>query len=236
MSGDNPVTDGRASGGLANIALMPNSVTRANDKLSSLMEISVAEVYHMLPDMRKYNHMNPWCISDRLPDRTDCFIILSYAVRDRHMPVRPTRVLIEKAETLLRRFPEAIVILSTGDNQGLGRTNAAVMAEYGRRIGIPEDRIIQEGRSRNTYENLIFSQEIMQKRGLSHPTIIALDLHMRRAVAIARKLGWNDFRWISVFGRGEPAYGIKSFQTRSRATIFVYEILAWVYCRIRNQL
>jgi uncharacterized SAM-binding protein YcdF (DUF218 family) len=124
--------------------------------------------------------------------------------------------------------------MSTGDNQWLGVTNAAVMADYALKLGIPRENIVEEDRSLNTSENLRYSMEIIEREGLEQPTLVTLDLYTRRAVATARKLGWTDFGWLSAFARGEPAYGYKALQTYSRLTIFCYEVLAMAYSQLKG--
>jgi uncharacterized SAM-binding protein YcdF (DUF218 family) len=132
------------------------------------------------------------------------------------------------------RFPEATVIVSTGDNQGLGVTNAAVMADYLAGLGVPRNLIIEEDHSRNTFENLANCLSVVRAAGYDQPTMVTHDLYTRRAVAIARKMGWPDLRWVSAVSKGEPAAGWKYVQTRSRSTILLYEVAATVYCRIRG--
>jgi uncharacterized SAM-binding protein YcdF (DUF218 family) len=175
-------------------------------------------------------------VSDKKSKDTDCFVVLSYAVKNKEVPVLPTKSLIEKVYCLRRKFPKSFVIMSTGDNQSIGITNASIMASYAKKIGIPDKFIIEEGKSMNTYENLIYSKKILDKNNFKHPTIIMLDLHERRTLAIAKNLGWKDFSWISVYSKGEPAYGWKWIQTYSRLTIFIYEMLAYVYCVLRRQI
>jgi uncharacterized SAM-binding protein YcdF (DUF218 family) len=173
-----------------------------------------------------------WTIPDHPPPRPDCLVIPSYALRDRSSPTTPTRAQIELAYEWWQKFPHAKLIMSTGDNQGLGVSNASVMAEYAVGLGIPRENVIEEDRSVTTYENLLYSMEIIQAEGLNQPTLVTLDLYTRRAVATARKLGWTDFYWLSAFSKGQPAYGYKWIQTYSRLTIFCYEIGAMVYSKI----
>jgi len=106
------------------------------------------------------------------------------------------------------------------------------MAEFAMSLGIPRENIIEEDRSLNTYENLLYSMQIIKREHMKQPTLVTLDLYTRRAVAIAKKLGLRDFYWLSVFSEGESAYGHKWLQTRSRFTIFCYEIAAIVYSKI----
>ena len=74
--------------------------------------------------------------------------------------------------------------------------------------------------------------DIIQAEHWLQPTFVTLDLYTRRAVATARKSGWQDFHWLSVFSKGQPAYGYKWLQTYSRFTIFCYELGAMVYSKM----
>lgn len=173
-----------------------------------------------------------WMIDDRPPSNPGCFVIPSYALKDRSLPTRPTRAEIELACEWWKKFPDAILIMSTGDNQRLGIPNSRIMADYAVSLGLPRANIIEEDRSRNTYENLLYSMQIIKARNLAQPTLVTLDLYTRRAVATAKKMGWQDFHWLSVFSEGEPAYGYKWLQTYSRTTIFCYEVAALIFSKI----
>jgi uncharacterized SAM-binding protein YcdF (DUF218 family) len=175
-----------------------------------------------------------WTLPDNMPSNPDCFVIPSYALRDRSTPDNPTKAEIQLAYKWWERFPKAKLIMSTGDNQGLGITNAKVMADFAVTLGIPRESIIEEDRSLNTYENLIYSMKIMERERVKQPTLVTLDLYTRRAVAVARKLGLTNFYWLSVFAAGESAYGYKWLQTHSRFTIFCYEIAALIYSKARG--
>lgn len=175
-----------------------------------------------------------WTIEDHPPVDPRCFVIPSYALKNATLPTRPTRAEIELAVAWWKKFPDAKLIMSTGDNQMLGITNAKVMADYAVSLGVPRDHVIEEDRSWNTYTNLSYSMEIIQAQDLGSPTLVTLDLYTRRAVATARKLGWKDFYWLSVFSKGEPAYGYKWLQTHSRATLFCYEFGALIFSKLRG--
>jgi vancomycin permeability regulator SanA len=173
-----------------------------------------------------------WTIADNVPSNPGCFVIPSYALVDRTRPTRPTCAQIDLACRWWHRFPESRLIMSTGDNQGLGVTNAKVMADYAEQLGVPRANLVEEDRSRNTYENLRFSMDIVKAEHLSQPTLVTIDLYARRAVATAMKQGWEDFYWLSVYSKGEPAHGYKWLQTHSRLTLFCYEFSAMVYSKL----
>ncbi len=172
-----------------------------------------------------------WLIADREPSHPDCFVIPSYALKNRTTPTRPTRAQIELAYQWWQRFPQAVMIMCTGDNQGLKVSNASVMAAYARGLGVPVENIITEDQSLNTYENLKNAQAIIQDQGFQQPTLVTLDLYTGRAAATARKMGWGEFYWLSVYSAGEPAYGYKWIQTHSRLTLYLYEVGAMMYSK-----
>jgi len=173
-----------------------------------------------------------WILPDHSPSDPDCFVIPSYALKDRFTPTKPTIAEIKLAVEWWQRFPNASLIMCTGDNQGLGVTNASVMAVYAVRLGLPSANVIEEDRSVNTYENLYNARKIIQEKGFRQPTLVTLDLYTRRAVATARKMGWQDFYWLSVYSSGEPAYGYKWIQTHSRFTLYIYEVMAMAYSKL----
>jgi uncharacterized SAM-binding protein YcdF (DUF218 family) len=173
-----------------------------------------------------------WIVPDNPPTQPECFVIPSYALKDRTTPTLPTIAQIELAFEWWQQFPDAALIMCTGDNQRLGISNASVMANYARGLGIPTENLIEEDQSLDTYENLYYAQEIIRERGFKQSTLVTLDLYTRRAVATAQKMGWNEFHWLSVYSPGEPAYGYKWFQTHSRFTLYLYETLAMVYSKI----
>lgn len=173
-----------------------------------------------------------WMIDDNPPRDPGCFVIPSYALKDASTPTLPTRAQIELAFAWWQKFPQSKLIMSTGDNQRLGIPNSRVMADYAISLGLPRENVIEEDRSRTTYTNLLYSLEIIKAQGLRQPTLVTLDLYTRRAVATARKMGWQDFHWLSVFSKGEPAYGYKWIQTYSRATLFCYEVGAMAFSKI----
>ncbi len=57
-------------------------------------------------------------------------------------------------------------------------------------LGVPEGAIWQESLSRNTYENGIFSREMLIERGIDGPVLLVTSAtHMPRSVRIFEKLG-----------------------------------------------
>lgn len=57
-------------------------------------------------------------------------------------------------------------------------------------LSIPDSVVLLESSSRNTYENIRNTKELLQKEGLTEPVILVTSaFHMRRALAICQKQG-----------------------------------------------
>jgi len=88
------------------------------------------------------------------------------------------------------KFPRFIV---TGglDKPDLKYTEAQGMRNYLVQQGVPKDNIIIENKATSTYENLLFSKEIMDREGWSRAIIITHTYHGRRSQEIAGQLGYE---------------------------------------------
>ncbi|BDB22687.1 YdcF family protein [Cupriavidus sp. P-10] len=105
-----------------------------------------------------------------------------------------------------RRWPEAKVVVSGGQDFGLRCVEADIMADYLVARGIAPDKVFREGRSTSTEENLVFSRRLLEGQGVdgaSAIVVVTSDFHVRRAVGIARKAGS-----VEAFGVGAvtPSY------------------------------
>lgn len=93
---------------------------------------------------------------------------------------------------LLEADPHAHTVLVCSGGQGPDETVAegTAMAAYAVRTGAPPERVIAETASRNTEENLLFSQALLRERGLGDSMIVTTnDFHAFRAAIISREVG-----------------------------------------------
>jgi len=100
------------------------------------------------------------------------------------------------AAELARRYPGARVVFSGGTEgpaYGPPETEAARLAFA--QLAIPENRITYEDRSRNTWENLAFSQRLVRPRADGVWLLATSASHLPRAMLIARKLHWRLIAW-----------------------------------------
>jgi uncharacterized SAM-binding protein YcdF (DUF218 family) len=93
---------------------------------------------------------------------------------------------------LLRAGKGRFLILSGGTIPSLVGsevTEAIQLQSLALEYGIPPEAILLEGRSRNTYENAIFTQELLEKHGLEKVLLVTSASHMRRSVAVFQTQG-----------------------------------------------
>ena len=110
-----------------------------------------------------------------------------------HTPViRSAADRIVAAAALGRRYPNARIIFSGGSADLFA--NDAREADYAGQIfeslGIGKDRLIMERRSRNTYENAVFSKEVASPKQGERWLLVTSAYHMPRAVGLFRKAGF----------------------------------------------
>lgn len=97
---------------------------------------------------------------------------------------------IDKGIELLRYNPDAKLILSGGQGPGEDIAEGEAMAKYAEQKDVGLEKIIVEGKSTSTEENLLFSWELMEK---SWPKVIVVTTtyHVFRALLLAKQQGLN---------------------------------------------
>ncbi len=97
----------------------------------------------------------------------------------------------EKQKNKGRKVPK--IIFSGGKGKDESISEAEAMSEYARDKGIPESDIILEERSLNTYQNFLYSKEIMDRLSESkYKCVFATsNYHVFRAGTYAHKVGLN---------------------------------------------
>ncbi|AMP20136.1 hypothetical protein AZF37_02170 [endosymbiont 'TC1' of Trimyema compressum] len=106
---------------------------------------------------------------------------------------------LNKAIEFNQENKNAIMVVSGGQGADELISEAEAMKIYLVEKGLPEDRIIMESQSKSTYENFVFSKEILDKKynGNSYNTIfITNDFHVLRASIIADRSGFKNIEGI----------------------------------------
>lgn len=95
------------------------------------------------------------------------------------------------AASRLHRYGVAPWVISTGGRKRMERSEAAAMATLLEEWGVPGDAILIEDGSHNTRENCLLSFEVAKPLGIRRIALVTSALHMRRATAACRKVGFD---------------------------------------------
>lgn len=114
-------------------------------------------------------------------------IVLGARVKETGEPSLALRYRLDETVEYLRKYPHVKVIVSGGQGEDEPVSEADFMFKFLTEAGIEEERIIREDASTSTYENLLFSKELLPD-GETAVTIISSDFHLARAKMLAEKL------------------------------------------------
>ena len=98
---------------------------------------------------------------------------------------------LDVAFDYLQDHPEVMVIVSGGQGPGENMTEAEAMTNYLMRRGIDKGRIIQEGQSTSTRENIAYSYALIEDLSDEVPDVLLVSsrFHLLRAIRIAKEAG-----------------------------------------------
>lgn len=133
-----------------------------------------------------------------LPERVDGIIVLGGSVQTGLTERRGQPALNGTAERLTatvhlaRRYPDARLVFSGGSGALFpGRLmEADVAAMVFRQLGLDDARVSYENRSRNTFENAVFSVAMAVPQPNEAWLLVTSAAHMPRAVGSFRRAGW----------------------------------------------
>lgn len=98
---------------------------------------------------------------------------------------------LDRAVEYLQENPNTIVIVSGGQGTNEPITEADGMKSYLEEKGISTERILTEDKSTNTYENLVFSAEYLDKE-IDTVVLVTNNFHVFRACSIAKMQGYTQ--------------------------------------------
>ena len=97
------------------------------------------------------------------------------------------------AVVLARRFPQARIIF-TGGNASLHPTDlseADGVRDFWLSLGLPPERMTFETKSKNTWENAIYTRDLVQPKPNETWLLVTSAWHMPRSMGIFRRAGFN---------------------------------------------
>jgi uncharacterized SAM-binding protein YcdF (DUF218 family) len=119
--------------------------------------------------------------------KSDAIVVLGAGLTQEGYPCLEERV--RHAADLYKQGIAPFVVFTGGKIPVDYEVEAKVMKQMGLIDGIPENSLILEGDSQNTYENFLFTKALLDKNNLHSIVIITDPLHEPRAALLAQKDG-----------------------------------------------
>ncbi len=98
---------------------------------------------------------------------------------------------------LARRYPEARIVVTGGtgtlllEGEGDGDTAPRLLTA----LGVAQERLVLENQSRNTYENAVFTRELVEPQPGETWLLVTSAFHMPRSVGLFRKACFDVVPW-----------------------------------------
>ena len=96
---------------------------------------------------------------------------------------------------LIKKYPKALIVFSGG----LG--HARVARDFFYNMDISLNNFIFEKKSRNTFENILFSKKMIDPKSNERWLIVTSAFHMDRSLAISKKLEWKFIPYVTDFNQ-----------------------------------
>ncbi len=158
---------------------------RVGTKLYVLISLSAVYVLALMAVYLLSAALNLFHLKKRR--RADYIIVLGAGViGTRVTPLLAAR--IDKGIELLHDNPDAVLIMSGGQGPSEDIAEGEAMARYAEQRGVGLERIIVEGKSTSTEENLLFSRELMD-RDRPRVIVVTTAYHVFRALLLAKQQG-----------------------------------------------
>lgn len=118
-----------------------------------------------------------------------------------------------EAAVLARRFPAARLVVSGGVGSLIleGEADAGTALRLFTALGVERGRLLLEDRSRNTYENAVFTKQMVEPQPGEIWLLVTSAFHMPRSMALFRRAGFEVLPW-PVDYRTSGAEGVGIFR------------------------
>jgi uncharacterized SAM-binding protein YcdF (DUF218 family) len=171
----------------------------------------------------------PW------PPHVDGILVLSpgfdsVRLRARGVPATNDGIWrLEAGFAAARHYPNAKLVFTGGSGllEGSPFSEADTARYVFKEMGQDSGQLILESRSRNTYENILFSKALVKPKPGEIWLLTTAAIHMPRAMAIAQKLDWPMLPWPSDY-ETSPAGGIDLSDVGGNLGLAGYALHEWV--------
>lgn len=129
-----------------------------------------------------------------VPEHADAILVLGAKVNLDNSPSDP---LFQRTLAAVNLYAKnkADYIITTG-GVGLGSiSEAKVGAEVAVGLGVPDDKILKESNSHNTFQNIDEGRKIAEQYNIKSVIVISDRFHVARGVVVAKHFGFSPVYW-----------------------------------------
>jgi uncharacterized SAM-binding protein YcdF (DUF218 family) len=132
---------------------------------------------------------------------------------------------------LARRYPEARIVISGGLGAVLldGEEDATTAARLLTALGVAPERLILEDKSRDTYENALFTKELVTPKPGETWLLVTSAFHMPRSMGLFEKVGFPVVPWpVDYRTSGKEGVGIFTDNSADAVQNTTLAIREWI--------
>lgn len=172
----------------------------------------------------------------KLPDKVDGIILLGGGVNPNVSDSRGQPTITAGGPRLLafaelaNKFPDARLVFSGGSGDLLRQDlkEAPVVREALVKLGFKVERVMFEDRSRNTYENAVFSKILAKPQPGETWLLVTSASHMPRATAVFRAQEWQTLPWPVGYWTDGKFLGTVGFDFIGGLAVLQFGLREWI--------
>lgn len=178
-----------------------NRWTDAGQKMmnTALLGILIFGVFPLGPIVMSYLE-RPFSNPVQLPEKIDGLVLLGGAFEPAlseqagHIVLNAQASRVTCFLELAKRYPKATLVFSggTGDILNPEATEAQDAKAFFSLTGLQGRRIIYEDKSRNTFENAVYTKSLVKPKNGENWVLVTSAYHMPRALGVFTQQGWGD--------------------------------------------
>ncbi len=135
-----------------------------------------------------------FAMKPNVPQHADAILVLGAKVNLDNSPSDPLYQRTLAAVNLYAK-KKADYIITTG-GVGLGSiSEAKIGAEVASGLGVPNDKILEESNSHNTFQNVDEGRKVSREHNIKSVIVISDRFHVARGVMTARHFGFDPVYW-----------------------------------------
>jgi len=171
------------------------------------------------------------------PQRVDAIIMLGGATLERPSSARQIAELNDAGDRLTttlwlaQKYPSAKIFLSGGGGALTedGEAEARTAERFFLAFGVDQDRLVLEGESRNTDENVANTKDLLGESGVGTVVLVTSAFHMPRSVGIFAKAGISVIPWPTDYRTpGPQSFGFDIANPVQNVNVSTAAIKEWV--------